>query len=47
MVQDTDQDWNSATTLYIARRLEEIALGRRIRVLDMGCGEGTTLDLLA
>ena len=47
MIKATDKQWNSATTLYIARRLQEIADGRRISVLDMGCGEGTTLEYLS
>ena len=38
--------WNSATTLYFARRLQEIADGRRIAVLDMGCGDGRVLEHL-
>jgi len=46
MLSATDKKWNSATTLYIARRLEEVASGRRIKVLDMGCGEGAVLDHL-
>jgi len=46
MLKATDKDWNSATTLHVARRLEEIASGRRIKALDMGCGEGTVLDHL-
>ena len=46
MIRATDKKWNSATTLYIVRRLQEISGGRRIAVLDMGCGEGTTLGYL-
>lgn len=32
--------WNSATTLYIARALDEFAGDRRLDILDMGCGDG-------
>ena len=46
MIKATDKRWNSPTTLYIARRLREIADGRQIAVLDMGCGDGTTLAYL-
>jgi SAM-dependent methyltransferase len=42
----TDKHWNSATTLYIARRLQEIARGRPIAVLDLGCGNGAVLGHL-
>jgi SAM-dependent methyltransferase len=47
MIRATDRTWNSATTLYIARRLEQIANGRHIRVLDMGCGDGTVMEHLS
>lgn len=46
MIKATDKPWNSATTLYIARRLREIANGRRIAVLDIGCGDGRVLECL-
>jgi SAM-dependent methyltransferase len=46
MIGATDKQWDSPTTLYIARRLQEIADGRRIAVLDMGCGDGRTLESL-
>jgi SAM-dependent methyltransferase len=46
VIRATDKRWNSATTLYIARRLQEISGGRRIAVLDLGCGDGTTLEYL-
>lgn len=46
MIKATDKQWNSPTTLYIARRLQEIAEGRRISVLDMGCGDGRVLEYL-
>ena len=46
MIKATDKQWNSATTLYIARRLQEIADGRRIAVLDIGCGDGKVLEYL-
>jgi SAM-dependent methyltransferase len=42
----TDRPWNSATTLYIARRLHAIRGGGSLRVLDMGCGDGTIIELL-
>lgn len=46
MIKATDKQWNSSTTLYIARRLQEIAGGRRIAVLDIGCGDGKILECL-
>lgn len=46
MIGATDGQWNSATTLYIARRLQEIAGGRPIAVLDVGCGAGAGLGHL-
>src|SRR5919202_1662471 len=46
MIGADEKNWNSATTLYIARRLQEISNGRRIAVLDMGCGDGRTLGYL-
>lgn len=46
MIKATEKRWNSPTTLYIARRLQEIADGRQISVLDMGCGDGRTLEYL-
>jgi SAM-dependent methyltransferase len=42
----TDKPWNSATTLYIARRLHEVSGGRPLDVLDVGCGDGTIISLL-
>lgn len=39
-VPATSQPWNSATTLYIGRALQDVAAGRRLSVLDMGCGDG-------
>lgn len=42
----TDKQWNSPATLYIARRLQEIARGRPIAVLDVGCGAGVALSQL-
>ncbi len=47
MVSATDKPWNSPMTLYIARRLQDIAKGQKIAVLDMGCGKGTTLEFLS
>jgi SAM-dependent methyltransferase len=46
MIKATDKGWDSATTLYVARRLQEIAGGQRIAVLDMGCGDGRILEYL-
>jgi SAM-dependent methyltransferase len=46
MISATDQRWNSPNTLYIARRLHEIAGDRRKAVLDVGCGDGRTLEHL-
>jgi len=46
MIKAKDRKWNSATTLYIAQRLEQISSGKRIRVLDMGCGEGIVINHL-
>ena len=49
MISATDKPWNSATTFYIARKLDEIAAtvpGRKLDVLDLGCGEGTVMEQL-
>jgi 2-polyprenyl-3-methyl-5-hydroxy-6-metoxy-1,4-benzoquinol methylase len=46
MIGVSDRRWNSPTTLYIARRLEELAQGRQIAVLDMACGDGRTMEHL-
>ena len=46
MIHAIDKSWNSPTTLYIARRLQTIAKGRALSVLDMGCGDGTIIELL-
>ena len=49
MISATDKPWNSATTLYIARKLNELAdatPGRKLDVLDLGCGEGTVMAQL-
>lgn len=47
----TEQSWNSATTLYIARKLGKIAESRSevtkekpLKVLDMGCGTGNLIN---
>ena len=42
MISATEQPWNSATTLYIARKLQEIAKekDKQLTVLDLGCGNG-------
>ena len=39
-VSASSKAWNSATTLYIARALQDVAGDRRLSVLDMGCGDG-------
>ena len=46
-ISATAQPWNSATTLFIARQLAELGGGRPLSVLDVGCGDGTALALLA
>jgi SAM-dependent methyltransferase len=46
MISASERSWNSATTLYIARKLEQLANGRRLAVLDAGCGDGTVLQHL-
>jgi SAM-dependent methyltransferase len=46
MAVPASQKWNSATTLYIARKLEELSKGRTISVIDMGCGDGLILSQL-
>ncbi|MGA9769173.1 MAG: class I SAM-dependent methyltransferase [Blastocatellia bacterium] len=43
MISPENKRWNSATTLYIARKIEEVARGRSLKVLDMGCGDGTVI----
>src|SRR6516162_7020814 len=45
-INAAERAWNSATTLYIARKLQEIAAGQRLHVLGMGCGEGTVISSL-
>lgn len=48
MIGAADKRWNSATTLYIARKLESLAAGRAapLRVMDMGCGTGRIVKFL-
>lgn len=46
LIDASSQPWNSATTLYLARALQGIALGRPLSVLDLGCGDGRTISLL-
>ncbi|MGA1840036.1 MAG: class I SAM-dependent methyltransferase [bacterium] len=46
MIEATDKPWNSATTLYIARKLQSITKGKSLSVLDLGCGDGTVLEYL-
>ena len=48
MITATEQAWNSATTLYIARKLEQITAEKSteqpLKVLDMGCGDGNLIE---
>lgn len=48
MISANEQAWNSATTLYLARKLAALAAenDRPLRVLDMGCGDGTIIAAL-
>ena len=48
MISATEKNWNSATTLYFAKRLYSINQENtsRIAVLDMGCGDGTIIEYL-
>jgi len=46
MIKALDKQWDSTMALYIARRLQEIAGGQRIAVLDVGCGAGGMLEYL-
>ncbi|MBE7466536.1 MAG: methyltransferase domain-containing protein [Planctomycetes bacterium] len=46
-VADIAKEWNSATTLYVARKIDEIACGRALDILDVGCGDGRVMELLA
>ncbi|HEX2034098.1 MAG TPA: class I SAM-dependent methyltransferase [Chloroflexota bacterium] len=59
-IRAADKPWNSPTTLYLARRLHDLAgeltgtagtagtagTGEPLAVLDLGCGDGTTLEHL-
>lgn len=47
LVAATSRVWNSATTLYIGRALQNIAQQRRLSVLDMGCGDGLLMRSFA
>ncbi|MCZ7645475.1 MAG: class I SAM-dependent methyltransferase [Planctomycetota bacterium] len=44
---DLAKPWNSATTLCIARHIDELARGRTLDILDVGCGDGVAIELLA
>ena len=46
MISPTERSWNSATTLYIARKLDELSAGRTLKVLDLGCGAGVVMEQL-
>lgn len=46
MIQATDKPWNSPTTLYIARKIQSLAKGKSLSILDLGCGNGTVLEHL-
>ncbi len=48
MITATERPWNSATSLYIARRVQAFAATRTepLKVLDMGFGAATITELL-
>ncbi|MDJ0704395.1 MAG: class I SAM-dependent methyltransferase [Leptolyngbyaceae cyanobacterium MO_188.B28] len=48
MISAAEKNWNSATTLYIARKLHSIdqESTSKMAVLDMGCGDGVTIEHL-
>jgi SAM-dependent methyltransferase len=48
MITATERPWNSATSLYIARRVQAFAAQRTepIKVLDMGCGAANITEYL-
>ncbi|NWF70739.1 MAG: class I SAM-dependent methyltransferase [Chloroflexi bacterium] len=48
MIAATDRPWNSATTLYIARKIQAFAAERSapLKVLNMGCGGAITTQAL-
>ena len=46
-VAASEKVWNSPTTLYLARSLSSRAGGGVLTVLDLGCGDGSTLAQLA
>ena len=46
MISADEKKWNSATTLYIARKIHELAGGKNVSILDMGCGDGSGLEYL-
>jgi SAM-dependent methyltransferase len=48
MITPTERPWNSATTLYIARKIQQFAATRSepLKVLDMGCGAANMTELL-
>ncbi|HYG74444.1 MAG TPA: class I SAM-dependent methyltransferase, partial [Planctomycetota bacterium] len=43
-IRAADKPWNSATTLYIARKINAIGAGRKLSILDVGCGEGVVME---
>jgi SAM-dependent methyltransferase len=46
-VAASEKSWNSPTTLYLARSLSARSDGGTLTVLDLGCGDGSTLEQLA
>ncbi len=48
MISASERKWNSATTLYIARKLAALAQGREepLKVLDIGCGSGQIASIM-
>ena len=45
-VRAADEEWDLATTLYMAKKLDKVAAGRTLSVLDVACGDGRTTSLL-
>jgi len=45
-ISANDKAWNSHTTLYFARKLRKISNGQKLKVLDLGCGDGRLMEFL-